>query len=194
MYRDIDPRARRARARGPRPRRPRRTPTTTASSPTDDPRDVFSRDLDLPRGPTRERVRSHGHGNTRCAGRRCGHWRPPARSASSGARNCVGRRTGSTCSTRTWSACAIAGLVRTHALRRRARAHDAGDADRRGRDVLEAARRRRDGERPAGVLRGHREGRELAHDVRVHQRLSASRRAPDQRTAAAFSASCSTTS
>ena len=61
MYRDVDPRPDEPEradlsrgGRGGSRREPRRRQS-------DDPRDVFSRDLDLPRGPTRERVvvRSH---------------------------------------------------------------------------------------------------------------------------------------
>ena len=59
MWRDIDPRV---------PERERPEPgfgrvsgqTEVESGPvSDDPRDVFTRDLDLPRGPSRERVRAN---------------------------------------------------------------------------------------------------------------------------------------
>jgi hypothetical protein len=59
MYRDIDPRAEeRERPDLARGGRAAGEPNRTRS--TDEARDVFSRDLDLPRGDTRERVRADG--------------------------------------------------------------------------------------------------------------------------------------
>ena len=82
MWRDIDPRA---------PERERPEPglgrvggytDMESGQVSDDPRDVFTRDLDLPRGSSRERVRVNGQGVSGCLVTTCGSLRQSERSAS----------------------------------------------------------------------------------------------------------------
>jgi hypothetical protein len=60
MWRDIDPRA--PERERPEPGRGRVGGGTEVEplAPSEDPRDVFTRDLELPRGPSRDRVRANG--------------------------------------------------------------------------------------------------------------------------------------
>ena len=59
MWREIDPRA--PERERPEPGRARvgGNPEMEFAAASEDPRDVFTRDLDLPRGPSRERVRTN---------------------------------------------------------------------------------------------------------------------------------------
>jgi DNA-binding MarR family transcriptional regulator len=166
MYRDVDP----------RPDEPERDDLSRGSrggsdesrpSPADDPRDVFSRDLDLPRGPTRERVvvRSHAYTLRGSEVRTL---------ATAGAFRVVRaeelRRPGDrpTVLDKDLDRLRDRGLVRTMPYvvgRERTRLVTLTDQ---GREVLEAARRPRDGERPQEFYAGIAKSRELSHDVRVH--------------------------
>lgn len=137
-------------------------------APTDEPRDVFSRSLELPRGASRERVRVHAHEYTLRGSEvrtlaTVGAFRVvPADELS---RPEDGRHL----LRKDLERLRDLGLVRTmpYAIgRERAKLVTLTEQ---GRSVLEAARRPRDGEAPQEFYSGVAKTRELAHDVRVHR-------------------------
>ena len=166
MYRDVDP----------RPDEPERPDLSrggrcgydeTRSSSVDDVRDVFCRDLDLPRGPRRERVLVHSHeymlrGSEVRTLATTGAFRvvpaeelrlPEDRPSMLG---------------KDLDRLRDLGLLRTMPYvvgRQRTRLVTLTD---RGRALLEATRRSRDDERPQAFYAGIAKPRELSHDVRIH--------------------------
>ena len=184
MYRDIDPRdpigptatylAAAEAAHGERP----------SASRSTKPRDVFTRDLDLPRGAARERVRRRRPGVR--AARLRGADAGDGRGLPCGAcgRAAAARRPRRTCSGRTSSA------SEPRSGSAPCRTSSAGSArtlvtlTERGREVLEASLGRATARRRQEFYAGIAKPRELAHDVAIHQayrdaaeRLAAERRA-----------------
>ena len=167
MYRDIDPRPdepeRADLARGWRGGSDDERP-----SPADESRDVFSRELDLPRGPSRERVRVHSH-EYKLRGSEV------RTLATAGAMRVVPaeelRRPGEGRSVlqKDLEHLRDRGLVRTMPYVVGRERTTLVTLTEQGRSVLEAARRPREGQAPQTFYAGIAKSRELAHDVRVHQ-------------------------
>ena len=182
-HRDIDPRPDGARTPGPA-RGGTGASDDARPSPADDSRDVFSRDLDLPRGPSASacavRVREYTLRGSEVAdagdGRRVSR-RPRRRSATT-------RASGRTVLRKGPRAPARRGPDPDDALRRRARAHDARDADRTGprpaRSATSCARRtsRRRPSMPAS-----RRAANSPHDAQVYRAYLRRRRTADRATA-----------
>ena len=167
MHRDIDPRQ-------DEPERPdlsrggRGGSDDERPSPADDSRDVFSRDLDLPRGPSRERVRVHSH-EYKLRGSEV------RTMAAAGALRVVPadelRRPGEGRNVlrKDLERLRDLGLVRTMPYVVGRNRTTLVTLTEQGRTVLEATRRPRDGEPPQAFYAGIAKTRELAHDVRVHR-------------------------
>ena len=135
---------------------------------TTDPRDVFTRDLDLPRGTVRERVRARGRsyelrGSEISTLARVGAFRAvPAVDLRDGVTAVPIKRD------RELTRLQGLGLIRSmpHVVgRTRTRVVTLTD---RGRAVLESGRRDRDSERPQSFYAGVVKPRELAHDLRLY--------------------------
>ena len=167
MNRDIDP----------RPDEPERPDLSRGGrgggdderpSPMDDSRDVFSRELDLPRGPSRELVRVHSH-EYKLRGSEV------RTMATAGALRVVPadelRRPGDgrNLLRKDLERLRDLGLVRTMPYVIGRERTTLVTLTEQGRSVLEGARRPRDGEAPQEFYAGIAKTRELAHDVRVHR-------------------------
>jgi hypothetical protein len=179
MYRDIDPReADRERPDLPRGGRGGSEPDRVGLS--SDPRDALTRDLDLPRGPARERVRRRNwEGDLRGSEVRilatAGAFRvvPMDELRRPEDRRHVHRKDVETLRS--------AGLVRTMPYVVGRDRTTLVTLTERGREVLEASRRERDGEPRQAFYAGVAQPRELAHDAQVHRAyLKASGRLVDQ--------------
>lgn len=167
MYRDIDPRPdepeRPDLARGGRGKSDDERP-----SPADDSRDVFSRELDLPRGPSRELVRVHSH-EYKLRGSEVRVM------ATAGALRVVpadelrGPVEGRNLLRKDLERLRDLGLVRTMPYVIGRERTTLVTLTEQGRSVLEGARRPRDGEAPQAFYAGIANTRELAHDVRLHR-------------------------
>ncbi|MEO7276338.1 MAG: hypothetical protein ABIX28_20295 [Vicinamibacterales bacterium] len=137
-------------------------------SPTDDGREVFSRDLDLPRGSSRERVRLHAN-EYRLRGSEVrtlattGAFRvvPVDDLRQAGERPSVVRKD--------LEHLRDLELVRTMPHVVEQERTTLVTLTERGRSLLEAARRPRDGEAPQAFYAGIAKPRELAHDAHVHR-------------------------
>ena len=178
MWRDIDPRA--PERERPEPGRGQGWWQTEMESEavSDDPRDVFTRDLDLPRGSSRERVRANDR-EYRLSGddvrvlATVGAFRvvpagdlrePNPRTPTRPARDLERLRD--------------LGLVQTDSVRRRAHADDAGDAHgRRARRSRRSATARRR-QRSSGVLCRHHQTSRAGPRLQGLQRVHEGRRAP----------------
>ncbi len=166
MYRDIDPRP-------DEPERPdlarggRGGSDDERPSPADDSRDVFSRELDLPRGPSRELVRVHSH-EYKLRGSEVRVM------ATAGALRVVpadelrGPAEGRNLLRKDLERLRDLGLVRTMPYVIGRERTTLVTLTEQGRSVLEGARRPRDGEAPQAFYAGIANTRELAHDVRLH--------------------------
>jgi hypothetical protein len=166
MWRDHDPRED-ERERSELSRGSRGGVTPDEQSPTIDPRDVFTRDLELPRGRARERVRARDgnyelHGSEARTLATVGAFRVvPAADLPDPADRRAPR-------TRDLARLRDLGLVRTMRYvvdRTRTRLVTLTE---RGRGVLEDTRRERNGEPRQAFYVGVSKPRELAHDVRLY--------------------------
>ena len=166
MWRDHDPRA-----QEPERREPSRGGTARQERVLEghDPRDVFARDLDLPRGPSRERVQARDRvvdlrGSEARTLATVGAFRVVS---STDLRDERGRpadaRTGDLRHLRE------SGLIRTMPYVVGRTRTTLVTLTERGRDVLEAARRPRDREHAQAFYAGIAKPRELAHDARLYQ-------------------------
>lgn len=167
MYRDIDP----------RPDEPERQDLSRGgrggsdeerASPMDDSRYVFGRELDLPRGPSRERVRVHSHeyklrGSEVRVMATAGALRvvPADELRRPEDRPNVLRKD--------LERLKDLGLVRTMPYVVGRERTTLVTLTERGRSVLEAAQRPRDGQPEQTFYAGIAKSRELAHDVRLHR-------------------------
>ena len=169
MYRDIDPRSdERERERPDLARGGRGATDEERSRPVDESRDAFSRDLDLPRGSTRERIRIDGRdyalrgSEVRTLGTVGAFRVVPAEEL---------RRPGESVNVlrKDLDHLRDLGLVRTMPYvvgRERTTVVTLTD---RGRALLEGARRPHDEGRQQAYYAGIAKERELAHDSRVHR-------------------------
>ena len=167
MNRDIDPRP--DEPERPDPERGGRAGSDRdRPSVGDDPGDVFSRGLDLPHGPSRERVRTHAHEYTL-------HGSEVRTLATVGAFRAVpaeelSRPTeGRNVLRKDVEHLRDMGLVRTMPYVVGRHRTTLVTLTEQGREVLEAARRPREGEEPQMFYAGIANSRELAHDVRLHR-------------------------
>jgi len=167
MDRDIDPRGDESERRDPAPGR-RAVSARERPSAEDEAREVFSRGLDLPRGPGRERVRIHSHeyklhGSEVRTLATVGTFRVvPAEE--------LRRPTeGPSVLRKDLEHLRDAGLVRTMPYVVGRNRTTLVTLTEQGREVLEAARRPRDGEEPQIFYAGVAKSRDLAHDVRLHR-------------------------
>lgn len=166
MYRDIDPRPD-DRERADLARGGRGPSNDERQSPTADSRDVLSRDLDLPRGPSRELVRIHSH-EYRLRGSEV------RTLATAGAFRVVPaeelRRPEDRPSVLRKDLARLRDLdlIRTMPYVVGRERTTLVTLTEQGRSVLEATRRSCDGEPQQTFYAGIAKSRELAHDVRVH--------------------------
>ena len=167
MDRDIDPRGDESERRDPAPGR-RAVSARERPSAEDETREVFSRGLDLPQGSGRERVRIHSHEYQL-------HGSEVRTLATVGAFRVVPaeelRRPteGPSVLRKDLEHLRDAGLVRTMPYVVGRNRTTLVTLTEQGREVLEAARRPRDGEEPQIFYAGVAKSRDLAHDVRLHR-------------------------